>query len=72
MLELILNFVFSLMWLFGGLLILISLCVIVLCFVKIKEECMVSIMNKDVKDCLKFRYFLLFMIFKMIICNSYI
>lgn len=72
MFELILNFVFSLMWLFGGLLILISLCVIVLCFVKIKEECMVSIMNKDVKDCLKFRYFLLFMIFKMIICNSYI
>lgn len=72
MLELILNFVFSLMWLFGGLLILISLCVIVLCFVKIKEECMVSIMNKDVKGCLKFRYFLLFMIFKMIICNSYI
>lgn len=72
MLELILNFVFSLMWLFGGLLILISLCIIVLCFVKIKEECMVSIMNKDVKDCLKFRYFLLFMIFKMIICNSYI
>lgn len=47
MLELILNFVFSLMWLFGGLLILISLCIIVLCFVKIKEECMVSIMNKD-------------------------
>lgn len=72
MLELILNFVFSLMWLFGGLLVLISLCVIVLCFVKIKEECMVSIINKDVKDCLKFRYFLLFMIFKMIICNSYI
>lgn len=72
MLELILNFVFSLMWLFGGLLILISLCVIVLCLVKIKEECMVSIMNKDVKGCLKFRYFLLFMIFKMIICNSYI
>lgn len=72
MLELILNFVFSLMWLFGGLLILISLCIIVLCFVKIKEECMVSIMNKDVKGCLKFRYFLLFMIFKMIICNSYI
>lgn len=72
MLELILNFVFSLMWLFGGLLILISLCVIVLCFVKIKEDCMVSIMNKDVKDCLKFGYFILFMIFKMIICNSYI
>lgn len=72
MLELILNLVFSLMWLFGGLLILISLCIIVLCFVKIKEECMVSIMNKDVKDCLNFGYFLLFMIFKMIICNSYI
>lgn len=72
MFELILNFVFSLMWLFGGLLILISLCVIGLCFVKIEEECMVSIMNKDVKGCLKFRYFLLFMIFKMIICNSYI
>lgn len=67
MLELILNFVFSLMWLFGGLLILISLCVIVLCFVKIKEECMVSIMNKDVKDCLKFGYFILFMIFKSFI-----
>lgn len=68
----ILNFVFSLMWLFGGLLILISLCIIVLCFVKIKEECMVSIMNKDVKDCLKFGYFILFMIFKMIICKSFI
>lgn len=61
------------MWSLGGLLILTSPCAIVLRSVKTKEECMVSIMNKDVKDCPKFRYFSPFMTFKMTsTCNSYI
>lgn len=59
------------MWSLGGLLILTSPCTIVLRSVKTKEECMVSIMNKDVKDCPKFRYFSPFMTFKMTTCNSY-
>eukprot|EP00105_Crassostrea_gigas_P037661 XP_019921809.1 PREDICTED: synaptic vesicular amine transporter [Crassostrea gigas] len=46
----------SLMWSLGGLLILTSPCAIVLRSVKTKEDCMVSIMNKDVKDCPKFGF----------------
>lgn len=60
------------MWSLGGLLILTSPCAIVLRSVKTKEECMVSIMDKDVKDCQKFRYFSPFMTFKMTTCSSYI
>lgn len=60
------------MWSLGGLLILTSPCAIVLRSVKTKEECMVSIMNKDIKGCPKLRYFSPFMILKMTTCNSYI
>lgn len=58
------------MWSLGGLLILTSPCAIGLRSVKTEEECMVSIMNKDVKGCPKFRYFSPFMTFKMTTCNT--